>query len=245
MSTIEHIDRFIGYFKKQLELIDGIPKSDSSKIFRKALYVSVIDTLSKCVFPHRVGNRERFVAFVMRFSNWSEGYNVSMPHLEKLLRVNPDPAYEKLRKSIFAAYNGSLVHRSQIVGIDTDPTYEDIKKDWPVQKECRIPIEGVTLESLQHFNLLYAYRNSLVHELREPGYGMEFDEDEQYPYYHSRTIISGDGDERRIELVYPVNFFRKIASTCIDKLDTYLKDSQLDPYDYYKFGTYWIAELNE
>lgn len=63
--------------------------------------------------------------------------------------------------------------------------------------------------------------------------------------YHSRTIIHGDREERRIELVYPVNFFRKIAATCIDNLDTYLKDSQLDPYDYYMFGTYWISELNE
>ena len=245
MSTTSHIDRFIGYFREQMILIDGIPKSESSKIFKKALYVSVIDTLSKCVFPHRVGNRERFVAFVMRFSKWGEGYNISMPHLAKLLRVNPDPAYEKLRKSIFNAYNSSVVHRSQIVGIDTDPTYEDIKKDWPVQKECRIPIEGVTLESLQHFNLLYAYRNSLVHELREPGYGAEFDEDEKNPYYHSRTIIDGDREKRRIELVYPVNFFRKIVETCISNLDIYLKDNQLDPYDYYKFGTYWIAELNE
>jgi len=167
-----------------------------------------------------------------------------MPHLEKLLRMNPDPVYEKLRKSVFDAYKGSMVHRSQIVGIDTDPTYEDVKKNWPVQKECRVAIEGVTLESLQHFNLLYAYRNSLVHELREPGYGMEFDENEEYPYYHGRTIIYGDREERRIELVYPVNFFRRIAATCITGLEIYLKDTQLDPYDYYKFGTYWIAELN-
>lgn len=245
MSNIAHIETFIDYFKKQLDLIDGIPKSESSKIFKKALYVSLIDTLSKCVFPHRTGNRERFVSFLMRFSKWSEGYNVSMPHLEKLLRMNPDPAYEKLRKTIFDAYNSSVVHRSQIVGIDTDPAYVDIIKDWPVQKECRIPIEGVTLELLQHFNLLYAYRNSLVHELREPGYGMEFNEDEEYPYYHSRTIINGDREERRIELVYPVSFFRKIAATCVANLDIYLRNSGLDPYDYYKFGTYWIAELNE
>lgn len=106
MSSTAHIDRFIGYFREQLDLIDGIPKSDSSKIFKKALYISVIDTLSKCVFPHRVGNRERFVAFVMRFSNWREGYNVSMPHLEKLLRVNSDPAYEKLRKIIGRKLSG-------------------------------------------------------------------------------------------------------------------------------------------
>ena len=84
MSTTSHIDRFIGYFREQVILIDGIPKSESSKIFKKALYVSVIDTLSKCVFPHRVGNRERFVAFVMRFSKWGEGYNISMPHFAKL-----------------------------------------------------------------------------------------------------------------------------------------------------------------
>jgi len=245
MDIDDRISTFIGYFKSELTMIDNIPASGSSKKFSKALYVSVIDALSRCVFPHRNQSRKRFVSFLMRFSSWREGYNVSMPHLAQLLRMNPDPIFEKLRRTIFNAYESSVVHRSQIVGIDTDPTYEDIKKNWPVQKECRIPIEGVTLEYLQHFDLLYAYRNSLVHELREPGYGMEIDDDEDYPYYHSMTMIGGGKEDKRIVLVYPVTFFRKITSTCLANLESYLKDNKLDPYAYYKFGTYWVSELNE
>jgi hypothetical protein len=245
VTITERIDLYIEYFKKQFNLIEEIHYSEASKIFKKSLYVSLIDTLSKCVLPHRAGNRERYVYFLMRFADWPEGYNISMPHLAKLFRINPDPAYENIRKMIFDAYDTSPVHRSQIVGIDTDPPYETIKKDWPVEKETKIPIDGVPLEFLRHFNLFYAYRNSLVHELRESGYGAEFNEDEDYPYYHSRTILDGDNEERRIELVYPVKFFHKIASTCITNMEIYLKSNKLDPYDYYKFGTYWIAELNE
>ncbi|OGW28859.1 MAG: hypothetical protein A2X56_14775 [Nitrospirae bacterium GWC2_57_13] len=246
MTIDDRINRFKKYFENELRMIDAIPASDSSKKFKKALYVSVIDALSKSVFPHRNGkNHERFVAFLMRFANWSEGYRISMPHLAQLLRINPDPAFEKLRKIIFEAYDRSNVHRSQLVGLDTDPTSDEIKKNWPTLKECRIPIEGITLESLQHFHLLYAYRNSLVHELREPGYGIESKDDEDYPYYHGMTIVDAGKEEKSIELVYPVMFFQRLVSTCLNNLEIYLKDNKLDPYAYYKFGTYWIFELNE
>jgi hypothetical protein len=231
----DRVNRFKQYFEYELSMINSIPASDSSKKFKKALYVSVIDTLSKSVFPHRQSNHERFVAFLMRFSNWSEGYRISMPHLAQLLRINPDPSYEHLRKIIFESYDKSDVHKSQIVGLDTDPTVDEIKKHWPIQKECRIPIEGVTLESLQHFHLLYAYRNSLVHELREPGYGMESRDDVDYPYYHGMTIVDAEKEEKSIELVYPVMFFQRLVSTCLNNLETYLKDNKLDPYAYYKF----------
>src|SRR4030042_1761683 len=149
MDPTPEITRYSKYFREQLELIGGIKASGSTKIFKKSLYVSAIDALSKCVFPHRTGNRDRIVALLVRFSNWPEGDRVSLPHLARLLRLNPDPAYDKLRKTIFKAYDNSPVLHSEVVGIDTDPTYETIKKDWPVEKETRIPIEGVPLEHLR------------------------------------------------------------------------------------------------
>jgi len=244
MEIADRIERFIGYFEGELSSIKSIPASSSSKKFKKALYVSVIDALARCVYPQykQNQNRDRFVSFLKRFSDWREGYNISMPHLAQLLRINPDPTFEKLRKIIFETYNNSVVLRSQVVGIDTDPSYDEIKKNWPLQKEA---IEGVKLEYLQHFNLLYAYRNSLIHELREPGYGVEFDEDESFPYYHSHTMIEGDIEDKSIQLVYPVNFFVRITTNCINNLKTYLAENNLDPYSYYRFGTYWISDLND
>lgn len=126
--------------------------------------------------------------------------------------------------------------------MDRDPGYREVQKLWPRDKEHIKPIENVQLDSLRHVHLFYTYRNSLIHELRTPGYGIEFDKDKE-PFYHSMT----DKDENEItswELVYPLAFFESICETALKNLETYYTSDRIDPYHFFTFGTYWIEELN-
>jgi hypothetical protein len=238
-----HIDRFVDYFNKQISEIGAI-NTQHAELYQRLLYASVLDTLAGTVFSKRT-NRDRFVSFLQRFCKWPEGDKVSLSHLVQLLRKNPDPAFEKLRIWSTAKFKLLPVHGGQLMSISHDPSYEEVSVNWPSQKEHRTPLEGIDLTSLQHFQLLYAYRNTLIHEMRIPGYGMEFGSDEN-PFYHGMTTINDAGDitNKTIELVYPRKFLHRLCETGLEQLRLYLVENNLNPYDSRTFGTYWLSELN-
>ena len=239
----QDVDRFTIYFKKQLDEIKAL-ESPHVELYRRLLYAIILDTLAGTVLPKRP-NKERFVYFVQRFCRWSDGERVSLPHLVRLLRKNPDPVFQKLREWALEKFKALPVHGSQLMSISHDPLCDDVKSMWSVQKEHRTPLEGIDLVALQHFHLLYVYRNSLIHELRTPGYGMEFGEDDE-PFYH---LMSTLGDSAKIvkssvELVYPWRFLHRLCDTALDELKKYFITNELNPRDTFVFGTYWIRELN-
>lgn len=84
-----------------------------------------------------------------------------------------------------------------------------------------------------------------LHELRRPGWGMEFGNDTD-PFYHHMSTVgdSTNAIESTVELVYPRRFLRRLCDTALDQLKQYFLANELDPYDSFVFGTYWIRELN-
>jgi hypothetical protein len=133
----------------------------------------------------------------------------------------------------------------EIVGLERDPDINDVLKYWPKENEHKKPLSGITVEFLQHINLLYSHRNYLIHELRTPGYGID-SYNEDYPYYISFSHISDDHSEdiETWELTYPVLFLKNLVSICLSNMKQYLIENNIDPYVSYTFGTYWIDELN-
>lgn len=239
-------DIFFQYFNEVLENISELSKdSKHTKLYQKILYVSILDSLSKCVYPRRKP-RERMVFFIKEFSGWENVERVSLPHLIQLLKLNPEPAFKGIREYAINEFNNWSVHSGQLMSISKDPKFYELKSKWPKENELRTPIEKISLDSLQHAQLFYTYRNSLVHEFRSPGYGIELTEDHQSPFYHIMSEIN-DFEElvpKSVELVYPVKFFSQLCTKCIENLKEYIKINNLNPYDYYDFGTYWLKELN-
>lgn len=245
---LEGVDRFIGYFTDQIEEVSAL-KTKHAELYRRILYASILDTLAGTVLPRR-SNRDRFVYFVRRFCQWPDGERISLPHLVQLIKRNPDPAFEKLREWALSAYRALPVHGGSLMAISHDPAFDDVQSKWPSSKEHRAPLEGVDLVSLQHVELLYAYRNTLVHEFRIPGYGIEFAEDRN-PFYHHLSHIEDDSiddDDSLLrgtaELVYPWRFLHRLCDAALGQMKTYLLTNELNPYDARVFGTYWIRELN-
>ncbi len=238
------IDRFIGYFKKQLDEIKEL-RTEHAELYRKLLYVSILDSLAGSVLPRR-GNRDRYIYFLQRFCKWPDGDRVSLLHLVQLLRKNPDPAFEKLREWVLAKFKALPVHGGSLMPITRDPSFDEVKREWPVSQQHRTPLEGIDLVALQHFQLLYAYRNGLVHELRTPGYGMEFGNEDQDPFYHGMSTVGEDDALVRVtvELVYPWRFLHRLCETALVELKQYFLSNELNPFDSFVFGTYWIRDLN-
>ena len=67
------------------------------------------------------------------------------------------------------------------------------------------------------------------------------------PFYISFSHLSiGEDEEAKEtwELVYPVLFLKRLVDTCMNKMEKYLIENNINPYMSYTFGTYWIDELN-
>lgn len=234
------IESFIGYFKSHREKIAALGQDKDYRLYKKQLYVAILDGLSRSVFP-RKGNRERFVGVVLNFGEWSDSGRVSLPHLVHLLAKSPYPIFSKTRE--WALQEISKWSDGEVVQLERDPSFEEARKHWPKDSESRMPIEKITLESLQHIQLLYAYRNSLVHEFRTPGYSFEFEGDKD-PFYMSMSELEDVEAGYSWELSYPVAFFEVLCDNCIKNLEAYLKRDRLDPRASYAFGSYWFEELN-
>jgi hypothetical protein len=234
----EAIGRFVGFFEEKLNTVKDANFGDSDALFKKTLYVGFIDALSSTVSFKKKGNRERIVAFVETFTDWEHCDRVSLPHLVRLLQKVPDPEFSDLRKFAYAQYDTWIEGR--VFGLDCDPEYKEVRKLWP--SSIPKPLEDIQISFLKHSSLFYRYRNSLVHELREPGYGVEFKADVA-PFYHSMQNL--DTEESSWELVYPLGFYERLLESSMNSLRLYYEAERINPYHQSTFGSYWIDTLNQ
>ncbi len=237
-----HQDRFFSYVRDKLERIDDI-KADELSIHKRVLYVTYIDSLSALIFPAYTQNRARFTDFVVKFGGWQHAERVSTPHLVRALSLNPDPAYDKVRalalKTLNAWRSGSHIDLSS----DLEAGF--VGTHWPPGKSYEQPIAGAAWTHLKHVELLYAYRNSLVHDFRALGPSYDLPEDEE-PYYISTHTSSANGtvSEFHWELVYPSAFLRTLAMSALATVETHIRGNQIDPIEVLSTGRYWVEALN-
>ncbi len=229
------INQFIDFFAKKVETIELADFRESDQLFRKILYVSIIDTLAKTALRKCTRNRQRVVSLVRKFSGWPDYNRVSLPHLVRLLEKQKDPKFTEVKD-----YAYSLLSNwgpSEIVSLSRDPDFDEVNALWPDNST----VNGIGLDYLSHASLFYTYRNSLIHELREPGHAIEGVLKSEQPFYHS---MIDKMDQESWELAYPMGFYRKICTNFLQRLGEYYVSEELNPYECFTFGTYWIEELN-
>lgn len=231
----DSIDSFCDYFERQVVTIGQVVVASTGSVnvdatsgsefrYRKALYVTVIDTLAglrfhKSAYPQLSRqNRERFTRFVREHSSWPEGNLVSLPFLKeelesmKLLQ-RPLGCHVVAKVGQFSTEDGGSLPVSSI-----DESISDL------QALASLEREEDALREYQHIALLYRYRNSLVHESREPGKAMEVFGSSGKPYYH------GYLSDRRWYLAYPPGVFEQLLSRSIRSFREYLLSNSIDPY---------------
>ena len=214
------IDAYIGYFAKQIQDIDS---SDASILVKKIALNTLLDTLARARFPSETGNKKRFIGLIDECSGWTERDCLSSVLALLLLKE------EGLSTGAAMVYLTSIVDswsQGEVVTPERDAEFH-IAMSLPTTDQ-----EKKVLSDCRYANLVYTYRNSLVHEYREPGYAIEFRSDGTNPYYHSMM-------NEPWQLVLPLRFFIWLAESCLKGLDVYLKANRLNPYDCYKFGSAW------
>jgi hypothetical protein len=229
----EQIERFTDYFLRQVNEIEAVtgPSPQENKLFQKMLFSILLDTLSVAASPTIFDkNKKRFTTFINSCSSWPDKNKVSSPQLLLTLKKQQltNGAIYSFVSSKVRAWGGGGTLRS-----DVDPTMDEI-----------IALNGSRAETAAAQNsrydlLLYAYRNSLLHEFRQPGYGFDFPEEEN-AFYQSMLHASGqEGEGFSWQLSFPLLFFRRLCLSSIWGLHILLTKENRDPYEAYPFGSRW------
>lgn len=217
--------------------IDSLGSNGSRIIFRKLLYLSFLDSLARLIFP-RKGNRDRVVELLRHFSDWKDGSRVSLPHLDKVTRLTPEPGFGSLRR--FVSERLEAWRDLGVVSIEKDPELDEVRGRWSRQ-------DGpVPLESLQHYSLFYAERNRIVHELHTKSLDLPIPMPEQ-PFYSRVSFPDAKIFETQSTwaLFYPIEFYRKLAEETFSRVEAYLRENEIDVYAGGAFSYYWVDQLQD
>ena len=215
------VDQFLGHFVSQAKDIGKVV----SPFHRKMLYASAIDPLARAAYGTIGTHRDRFVRLIRDVAKWPESERVSLPQLQlRLLEAKRHRylLYRNISKRLASWEDGGKVLLSG------SPSMAEIL----VQAA---PSEHALAKEAQYVNLFYTYRNNLIHEFREPGYGTDWSGKSVVPFYGS--YIDGPW-----ELVFPVGFIAALYEQALTGLRVHMLANNIDPYKQFNFGSLWRAK---
>jgi hypothetical protein len=222
MAVRDDIAQYISHFRAKNREIEKI----SDNVFRGILYLVGIDTLSHVAFPQELSNRKRVVYFIDIYSNWDGKDRVSAVQLKFILEdkgIRSGRLYDTIYRRI-----NSWVPR-QIIWPANDSTLEEVE---PLATSNEVK---KYVKDARYKELLYTYRNCLLHESREPEEVKVIVPDSREPYYgwvHKPNQCSW-------VLVFPVQFLQRLCECCVTGLEKHLYDNNLNPYDTYESVPMW------
>lgn len=243
-ALMARIATFVSSVKTHIENIHNISVDRNPKRYKKILYVSVLEGIAKVRYPSKEP-RDRLIKLVHTFGGWNDGERISLPHLVAALERTADERFEDIRKYAYSQLH-NWDHGVPLY-LDNDPMFSEIQKRWPKEEgsDLRIDCLRIELKRLRHVELLYEYRNYLVHESRQPTMGFE-EADDIHPFYESvnehSTVFGGKAPEWH--LVYTSGFLDQLCRTCLGSLEQYLKKNKKDPYSTFRDGWYVVEQFN-
>lgn len=257
IETLEQkIDRFKQYYLSLIKTAECEQNIANQKVHSKILSCSIFDAISKSIFPEISSNCQRFTALVRLCENWPESQKVSLLHLVRLLEITPNlpSSMNELKKYATQQFDNKFPNSNSIMSnnkaISSDVEIEEILELWPTQSGKPIKIGNVLPHQLKHEYLLWLYRNSVVHEYRNPGRGVELGQYvPKYAFYQEMAMVS-EIDEKEFkfnshwELVYPYRFFINLCKEALSLVSLLHNKNKTNPFQAYSEGTFWLPNFN-
>lgn len=220
-AHIYAIQQFVGYFRDQEAVIASVQPI----MYRKLIYAAALDPIARAAFGKVGKHRAKSLRLIDELTNWLDRDRVSLPQLCLALEDSghvTSPLFVEARARLKAWCPGEVVRLSK------SPLLSELV---PLAHES----EKCILASCRYAELYCTYRNNLVHEFREPGYGIEMSADKDQPYYHG--MIANPW-----QLVFPVGFFARLYAEALAELEALLMRYDIDPYSQFEFGSRWQAK---
>lgn len=188
-----------------------VKKTDDTQI-QILVCCSIIDALAKCYLPEEDSNKIRFTKILADFGDSNIWTRVSVYNLLKGTKNDRIKENQEL-KNLF-------------IGLPQDNTF-DYTHD-PLQKNLNNTLEEKEIEQYLYTMFFYKnYRCGLVHEYEiKNGLHLEYPDDKVpfYWNYDNNGVIYKS-------LVFPSNFILNTTDMVIDRLENWLIQTQLNPYE--------------
>lgn len=236
---VEDIENYVYRMKRIKDSILSLTGEDFLDNHKKTLLFSLLDTMSVGVFGNKYRrNGKRFEAFVIEFCGWENAERLSLQQMAFLLEKTGETTFVELRKFTFKEL--SKYPKSQPVPFSYDPFMEEVQSFLPTDRI----FNKLSLCDLKHVNLLWRYRNSLVHEARSIGADQLFDIEKEPHYIQYYQVGRNENGvslmEGHWEIYYPLRFFVFLVETAISNLASYLTYHDINPIKNYEFEPLWI-----
>lgn len=224
------------------EIYDSIIKIESTKYsdnHKTTLIFSLIDLLSKSVYGNQFNHSEKFQRALDEFFHWEYLNYVSVIMLNYELQKNHDHNFLELK--LFVEQQLKTFPDGEALFLHHDFDIDVIRKIWPKDKK----LNNNKLENFTHKRLIYANRNSLVHEMRFKGLQFQLFEI-NVPHYYQLSKISLDDKGKKIltndvwQLKYPVIFFVDMFNQIRKNMESYMIEHNHDPFEKLNFSDNWL-----
>lgn len=210
-------------------LVDAVNTLQNSS-FQKVLYLVFIDGLSSHRFPDHHNSGDRFVRFVSAYGEWLDSVRVSLPQADLWLRE----AQSKDQALVSAVLNRLAQWREgTFYDLGVDPLPDELPDSTDILRDC------------QHVRLLWALRNTLLHEFRHPGDAFDgLSPGRIAPYYHHVSFVEGPlAGQSGWELAIPAGFLRRLTLSCLKGLTAWFRSEHKDPLLIGYQGRSWVARF--
>ncbi|HIF9093742.1 TPA: hypothetical protein ACX6NR_002715 [Photobacterium damselae] len=229
----------------------NIKKLECDDKYKITLYLCLIDGISYFSEPSEKQNRNRFINTLKNFSDWTDGWLISIQQLNAFIHSNVKDIDELKslateEMSIFVKNRLSSVDKTLAVSGFTAISQVDIRSDeiislWNKYASDNGKLHKAYIDQFSHFSLLYELRNNLIHSFQncsgasfgiynEPGYNVvniASDSKEQ--------LISG----HRVELVYPLRFVEKVTEKVLVNTQSYFESNDINVLQYIDESDVW------
>jgi hypothetical protein len=215
------VEQFIDHFEREANSVRKVV----SPLHRRILCATALDPLARAAFGPGF-NRDRFTKLIRELSGWADCERISLPQLQQRLRAARRSRFKLYREVSRQLQDWGSGLR---IGLHRSPLAAEL-----------LPLaqgkEAKLISDCEYSELFYSYRNSLVHEFREPGYGWDVSGKGLRPFYMSYL-----GREGQWELTFPVAFLESLLIDTIAGVKSHLLHGKIDPYSRFQFGSMWSA----
>lgn len=233
------IESFTSFFENQERLVSSIrggqeavgASSDPEirvAILKKILYCSILDSLAGVTYQgQNLSNHDRFIAFIRQHGGWPGGELISVPILAERLPQTKGPS--RLQQHLQTKLSA---HDPKAGNTEASSCFDECRH--LLDQLAADDSERKAIGESQQYELFYRYRNFLVHELREPGYGAEaLAPGACEPRYHTHL---GDPKWR---LLYPQGLLSGLVRSAIASIGCHFRSQEIDPSTRIKDSSAW------
>ncbi len=230
MTNEPAIDKFFTLVSEAQRDADELKRP----FFARIILISLLDALSRCAHPSIGKNRQRFVALIDDYAQWTLSSAFSLRQLSLRLAeiTNPSayPGFQALSQEIQSRMQSWPAPKTIVLADRVDPTTTDLAPLLTKQ------LSGF-IEPVRYPRLLWSLRNYVIHEVRDPGEGADFELGVTSPYYHSNT--RADGITQTWELYFPPELLSYLLTRCANNLSARLRRDDIDPFDAFPYDPKW------